>query len=143
MSFKVSQGVTTVVAGNCGISAAPLRARHGRCRRRSSLLDAPAGSRFTTFAAYLRRAARHAVVGQRRRPWSATPRCARVTMAELDRPANADEIAAMRALVHEALEAGAIGMSTGTFYPPARQGAPTEEIIEVGRPLIGAQRRST
>src|SRR5512132_4657069 len=26
MSFKISQGVTTVVAGNCGISAAPLRA---------------------------------------------------------------------------------------------------------------------
>lgn len=26
LPFKVSQGVTTVVAGNCGISAAPLRA---------------------------------------------------------------------------------------------------------------------
>jgi N-acyl-D-amino-acid deacylase len=24
MDFKVSQGVTTVIAGNCGISAAPL-----------------------------------------------------------------------------------------------------------------------
>src|ERR1035437_1165084 len=25
MSFKISQGVTTVIAGNCGISAAPLK----------------------------------------------------------------------------------------------------------------------
>ena len=38
------------------------------------------------------------------------------------------------ALVREALAAGAIGMSTGTFYPPAVD-ATTEEIIEVGRPL--------
>jgi N-acyl-D-amino-acid deacylase len=32
------------------------------------------------------------------------------------------------------MQAGAIGMSTGTFYPPAVK-ATTEEIIEVGRPL--------
>jgi N-acyl-D-amino-acid deacylase len=40
----------------------------------------------------------------------------------------------MQALVEEAMQAGAIGMSTGTFYPPAAK-ATTEEIIEVGRPL--------
>ena len=40
----------------------------------------------------------------------------------------------MRALLDEALDAGAIGLSTGTFYPPALK-ASTEEIIEVGRPL--------
>ena len=40
----------------------------------------------------------------------------------------------MQALLVEALDAGAIGLSTGTFYPPAVK-ASTEEIIEVGRPL--------
>jgi hypothetical protein len=44
------------------------------------------------------------------------------------------QIAAMQALVEEAMQAGAIGLSTGTFYPPAVK-ATTEEIIEVGRPL--------
>jgi N-acyl-D-amino-acid deacylase len=34
MAFKVSQGVTTVVTGNCGISAAPLPAGPCRCRCR-------------------------------------------------------------------------------------------------------------
>ena len=40
----------------------------------------------------------------------------------------------MQALLVEALDAGAIGLSTGTFYPPALK-ASTAEIIEVGRPL--------
>jgi N-acyl-D-amino-acid deacylase len=55
-------------------------------------------------------------------------------MSSLDRVATPDEIARMRDLLDQALDAGAIGMSSGTFYPPARQ-APMEELIEVGRPL--------
>lgn len=44
------------------------------------------------------------------------------------------EIDAMKNLVEEALGAGAIGVSTGLYYEPARA-APTEEVIEVCRPL--------
>ena len=40
----------------------------------------------------------------------------------------------MRGLVREALEAGAIGVSTGLFYEPAIA-APTEEVIDVCQPL--------
>src|SRR5436853_4077399 len=40
----------------------------------------------------------------------------------------------MRSMVEEALAAGAIGFSTGLYYEPARA-APTEEVIEVCRPL--------
>src|SRR5258708_12809973 len=40
----------------------------------------------------------------------------------------------MRNMVDEALAAGAIGFSTGLYYEPARA-APTEEVIEVCRPL--------
>jgi len=132
MPFKVSQGVTTVVAGNCGISAAPLRADMA-LPMPLSLIDSPAEGRFTSFAAYLDalRAAPSSVnvaamVGH------STLRA--LTMADLDRPANEAEIAAMRAHVEEAMQAGAIGLSTGTFYPPAVK-ASTEEIIEVCRPL--------
>jgi N-acyl-D-amino-acid deacylase len=132
MPFKVSQGVTTVVTGNCGISAAPLRADMD-LPMPLNLIDAPAEGRFTTFAAYLD-------------ALRATPSSVNVaamvghstlrglTMSELDRPADAGEIAAMRAHVEEAMSAGAIGMSTGTFYATATS-ATTEEIIEVGRPL--------
>jgi N-acyl-D-amino-acid deacylase len=132
MSFKVSQGVTTVVGGNCGISAAPLR--EGMALPMPlSLIDTPVEGRFTSFAAYLDALRRTpssvnvaAMVGH------TTLRV--VTMSQLDRPASGDEIAEMRQLVDESLQAGAIGMSTGTFYPPAFH-ATTQEIIEVGRPL--------
>jgi N-acyl-D-amino-acid deacylase len=132
MSFKVSQGVTTVIAGNCGISAAPLR-EGMELPMPLSLIDTPPEGRFTSFAAYLDALRRTpssvnvaAMVGH------TTLRV--VTMADVNRPANGDEVAAMRRLVDESLQAGAIGMSTGTFYPPAFH-ATTEEIIEVGRPL--------
>ncbi|HVQ04038.1 MAG TPA: D-aminoacylase [Burkholderiaceae bacterium] len=132
LRFKVSQGVTTVVAGNCGISAAPLRADMD-LPMPLSLIDAPRAARHATFASYfdaLR--AQPASVNVAAMVGHSTLRAA--VMADLDRPANEGEIAAMRAHVEEAMLAGAIGMSTGTFYPPATR-ATTEEIIEVGRPL--------
>ena len=132
MSFKVSQGVTTVVTGNCGISIAPLHP-HGPLPQPLDLLDAAADARFGSFAAYFAQLERTpssvnvaALVGH------STLRV--MAMRSLDREAQADEIAAMQALVGEALAAGAIGMSTGTFYPPAVK-ASTEEIIAVGRDL--------
>ncbi len=132
MTFKVSQGVTTVVAGNCGISAAPLREGMD-LPMPLSLLDSPATDRFTSFRAYfdaLR--ATPAAINVAAMVGHSTLRA--VVMPELDRPANAEEIATMRAMVAEALEAGAIGLSTGMFYPPA-MAATTEEVIAICRPL--------
>lgn len=132
MAFKVSQGVTTVVAGNCGISAAPLKPDMD-LPMPLSLIDAPAEGRFTTFRAYLDALrATPSSVNVAAMVGHSTLRA--VTMPALDRVATGDEILAMRALVQEAMEAGAIGLSTGTFYPPAVH-ATTEEIIEVSRPL--------
>ena len=129
MTFKVSQGVTTVVAGNCGISAAPLRDDMDMPMP-LSLIDA---RRFPTFAAYLDALrAEPSSVNVAAMVGHSTLRA--VTMPDLDRPANDEEIATMQALVEEAMQAGAIGMSTGTFYPPAAK-ATTEEIIAVGKPL--------
>src|SRR3982751_2253783 len=51
MTFKVSQGVTTVVAGNCGISIAPLGADTPPPSP-LDLLDASARGRYADFGAY-------------------------------------------------------------------------------------------
>jgi N-acyl-D-amino-acid deacylase len=56
------------------------------------------------------------------------------TMDDLEQPANAEQIQAMQDLVVEAMQAGAIGVSTGLFYEPA-VAAPTEEVIEICKPL--------
>ena len=132
VGYKVSQGVTTVIAGNCGISAAPLSADM-ELPMPLSLIDAPRHARHGSFASYLNALrAQPASVNVAAMVGHSTLRA--LVMADLDRPANAAETATMRSHVEEALRAGAIGMSTGTFYPPAAH-ATTDEIIEVGRPL--------
>ena len=135
MAAKVSQGVTTVVAGNCGISLAP--APNGMRTPVTPPLDLLDASgtwfRFPTFAAY--------VEALQQRP--AATNCALlvghttlrvVTLADVERPATSAEIGRMRELAGEALAAGAIGVSTGLYYEPAAA-APTQEVIEVCRPL--------
>ena len=132
---KVSQGVTTIIGGNCGVSLAPMpRPIPDPVTPPLNLLDGEGQwFRFPTFAAYL----------DALRAQPAATNCAMLvghttlrvaTMDDLTQPATAAQIEAMRALVDEAMRAGAIGVSTGLFYEPAIA-APTEEVIEICRPL--------
>ncbi len=135
MAPKVSQGITTVIGGNCGISLAPMpREVPQPVTPPLNLLDDQGGwFRYRTFAAYL----------QALREQPAATNCAMlvghttlrvITMEDVGRPASTAQLAQMRAMVQEAMEAGAIGVSTGLFYEPAIA-APTEEVIEICRPL--------
>jgi len=133
MAPKASQGVTTVVAGNCGISLAPLVLGNRAAPPPLDLIGDGGWYRFGTFAKYVKTleekpAATNAalLVGH------TTLRV--ITMKHLEAPASSGEIHAMQNLVQEALDAGAIGVSTGLYYEPARA-ATTEEVIEVCRPL--------
>ncbi|OWT71557.1 MULTISPECIES: amidohydrolase family protein [unclassified Achromobacter] len=139
MAPKVSQGVTTVIGGNCGISLAPMPPlKDGVPVPPLDLLD---GSgrwyRYPRFRDYLD--------GLRAQP--AATNCAMlvghtnlrvIEMADIGRAATGSEIARMRAHVEEALEAGAIGVSTGLAYAPSAA-ASVEEVIEVCRPLSPRQ----
>ncbi|HET9651488.1 MAG TPA: amidohydrolase family protein, partial [Usitatibacter sp.] len=139
MAPKVSQGITTVVAGNCGISLAPMpRPIPQPVTPPLNLLDDEGGwFRFPSFAAYVAELhARPAATNCALLVGHTTLRVA--TVDDLQRPATATQISRMRALVEEALDAGAIGVSTGLFYEPAIA-APTEEVIETCRPLKSHQ----
>ncbi|WP_144638396.1 N-acyl-D-amino-acid deacylase family protein [Bordetella genomosp. 13] len=135
MPAKLSQGVTTVVTGNCGISQAPwLPGRRADVPAPVNLLGTEtADFPFATFGAYLRNLERH--------PPAVNAACLvghtslRVAaMDDLDRPARADEIARMQELLREAMASGAIGLSTGTAYPAAMP-ATTDELVAVAQVL--------
>ncbi|MBE0622992.1 MAG: D-aminoacylase [Burkholderiales bacterium] len=131
MTPKVSQGVTSVVIGNCGISLAPLVAASPPPPL--DLIDDGGAFRFPDFASFLEELEGHpAATNAACLVGHTTLRVA--AMSRLDRAANPAETQRMQVLAREALAAGAIGLSTGTFYPPAAQ-ATTEEIIAVAQPL--------
>jgi N-acyl-D-aspartate/D-glutamate deacylase len=135
MLAKLSQGVTTVIVGNCGISAAPVQLA-GAPPDPMNLLGEADAFRYPTFASYV--AAVNAA-----RP---TVNVAALTghtalrsnhMDRLDRPATPAEIQAMRVQLIEALENGALGLSSGLAYASARS-APAEEILSLAEPLAAA-----
>ncbi len=126
MKAKSSQGVTTVIVGNCGVSLAPFSSP-GRPKPPLDLIFGLDPVRFSSFGAFLdavdhKPAATNAafLVGHQ------TLRISEVS--DLYQPAKHDEIVTMRAHVAEAMDAGAIGLSTGLFYPPARA-ASTDEVV--------------
>ncbi len=135
MACKVSQGVTTVVTGNCGISLAPLAPSAPPPPPADLIGDRP-DQYFQSFAGYLSALDKEPpavnVVAQ---VGHSTLRMG--AMDSLDRPASANEVKRMRARLEESLAAGAVGMSTGLFYQPANA-APTEEVIELARALAPA-----
>ncbi|MEO5815519.1 MAG: D-aminoacylase [Gemmatimonadaceae bacterium] len=132
---KLSQGVTTVIVGNCGISAAPVRLR-GDVPDPMNLLGRGEDFRYPTFASY-----RDAVA--RARPAVNVAALVGHTalrsnhMNRFDRAATSGEISAMRAELIASLAAGALGLSTGLAYINASS-APTEEVIALAEPLHAA-----
>lgn len=132
---KISQGVTTVVTGNCGISAAPVQLKGDPPDPMNLLGDARA-FRYPTFAAYV------AAVAEARPAVNVAALVGHTAlrnnhMDALDRAANSSEIAAMRAQLEEALAHGALGLSTGLAYRSANA-ASTEEVIALAEPLAAA-----
>jgi N-acyl-D-amino-acid deacylase len=137
MAPKVSQGVTTVVVGNCGISLAPLGGHTPVPPINLLVADATEDElqRFDSFSHYFAALdSAPAAINCAALIGHTTLRV--VTMADLERPATEREIAAMQVMVHEGLASGAIGVSTGTAYPPANA-ATSDEIRLVCEPLRG------
>jgi N-acyl-D-amino-acid deacylase len=132
---KLMQGVTTEVVGNCGFSLAPLQDNHladtiqflsgfligepkpdWEWRRMREFMERAEAIGMGTHKAQL--------VGH------GTVRTA--VMGFEQRDPTDEELEVMKRLVAEAMEDGAVGLSTGLIYPPGSY-AKTEEIIQLAR----------
>ena len=131
MTPKVSQGVTSVVTGNCGVSLAPFA--EGEPPPPMNLLGDAAAFRFPTMRDYMD-AAEASPAAVNLAPLAGHTALRAKAMDDVYRAATTAEIARMEALLDEALDAGCIGMSTGLAYPPAAQ-APTDEIVALASRL--------
>ncbi len=113
---KISQGVTTVVTGNCGVSLAPLSDRDPPPPL--NLLGGRDWYRFASTDSYIDELEKSpAAVNSIPLVGHTTLRVA--CMNRLDRPATSKEILEMERLVDAAMDAGCSGFSTGLEYPPA------------------------
>jgi N-acyl-D-amino-acid deacylase len=114
----LTQGITTINAGEGG-SAAPLSEDEGRRRG------------WTTMAEYF------ALLDMKGLPVNVVQtvghtQVRRLVLGDVDRRPTEDELQQMQELVREAMQAGAIGVSTALIYPPAVY-ADTEEIAALAR----------
>lgn len=128
MRPKLSQGITTVIAGNCGISLLPLRTPEPQPPLNLLGPDSFRYTRMADYAAALEQAA--PAVNVALLVGHTTLRFA--TMPAMDRPATEAELERMEALLDECLADGAIGLSSGLFYEPAFA-APASELVRLAR----------
>lgn len=127
---KISQGVTTVVTGNCGISAAPVTLG-GELPDPMNLLGTFEEFRYPTFSSYVQ------AVAEARPAVNVAALVGHTSlrnnhMDRLDRAAKEDELEKMRSQLSEALDAGALGLSSGLAYLSAIS-ASTEEVVALAR----------
>jgi N-acyl-D-amino-acid deacylase len=137
---KIHQGVTTEVTGNCGSSPAPLTDETAseviklQGHRGKAVAALPWDWR--TFGSYLDR------LGQGGLGLNVIPLVGHTTLRAVGmgfehRPPTDAELARMVALLSEALEAGAWGISSGLIYPPSCF-AETEELAALA--AVAAER---
>lgn len=131
MEFKLSQGCTSLVIGNCGFSAVP--AIPGENEKSGLIGVTPTWTDLDGFRSEVAAADpavnAMALVGHN---------TSRSMVMDLERrPPNAAELDAMRAHVRAAMEQGACGFSTGLIYEPGRY-CETDEIVELARESAGA-----
>lgn len=133
MHCKLSQGVTSVVIGNCGISLAPARMKQ-RPPPPLDLVGREDAWTFPSFGDYAEQLRKtppatntYALVGHM---------SLRVVAMDHDvqRAATDKEAAVMQQRLAESLDEGASGLSSGLWYPPSRH-APTSEVIAVAEGL--------
>ena len=130
MPFKLAQGVTTVVSGNCGFSAIPQDPERDSVAASGGILAGLEGE-FKDLNGYFGAAlALSPAINNMMLVGHNTVRT--LAMGMQQREPTADELGVMRGHVECALEQGACGFSTGLIYRPGRWSV-TEEVVALAK----------
>lgn len=129
---KITQGVTTEVGGNCGFSAGPIIGDSAEKDFDRYLSELEISRRWRTLGEFL---------NLLEETGTAVNFCTLVghgnirnaALGASSRPAGTEDLKRMQELASEALEQGAVGISTGLIYPPGCY-ADTDELSG----LVGA-----
>jgi N-acyl-D-aspartate/D-glutamate deacylase len=132
---KVSQGVTSEINGNCGLSAAPLSGE-ALSHREATLAELGIRERWSTFTEYFD------ILASKGIALNFATLCGHGNLRACvvgygERAPSDGELARMKALFIEALGAGVRGLSTGLIYPPGMY-ATTEELVEIASVMSDA-----
>jgi N-acyl-D-aspartate/D-glutamate deacylase len=130
-SSAVAQGVTTQIAGNCGVSAAPTIDGKPYYGPLDPTLTEGLGCDWTGFAGYFGRLERQGIATNLA-SFVGHGNIRAASMGYEDRAPTAPEMARMEVLTEEAMQDGAIGMTTGLAYIPGSY-AKAEEIVRLAR----------
>lgn len=135
MLAKLSQGVTSVIVGNCGISASPVTL-DATPPDPMNILGQRFDFAFESTRSYVE-AVKNAQPATNVAVLIGHTSLRVTTMDSIDRPASEVELAEMCKILHRSIEQGAIGMSTGLAYASARQSS-TEEVLALAK-VVGAK----
>lgn len=123
---KLQQGVTTEVVGNCGFSAYPTGTHPGELREfANGIFCGDGGWGWASATDYLKDIEARAMTGALSLAGHGSLRIAQAGLRQGPLPAR--DVEAMAAVLDEALEAGAVGFSTGLMYAPGSS-APFKEL---------------
>jgi len=135
MESTVMQGITTVVAGQCGSTAAPVNPDRREAFEKDANSQLPPGVTikvtWSTFDEYLREEEK-AGLGANVAHMVGHGAIREAGMGPDARAPTAKELRRMKELTAEAMKAGAYGISSGLIYPPGIF-AKTRELIEVAK----------
>jgi N-acyl-D-amino-acid deacylase len=128
---KIRQGVTTEISGNCGSSPFPLRGPAAATTRDEIRQEFELEADWEEADGFLSRLEKNKIaLNYATLVGHSTVRAA--VMGLENRPPTSEEMAAMRREVAQAMEQGAIGLSTGLEYTPGCF-ATTDEIVDLCR----------
>lgn len=127
-----SQGVTTLVTGNCGVSGAPLTPKNKEMFEaewiESSQDKLNRWFHFSDFSLDLEKLKKSVNIA----PLVGQGNIRGAVMGMENKKASTEQMSQMKQLLQESMESGCFGMSTGLIYDPGIH-SDTEELIELTR----------